>query len=908
MQHDQISQDQAISSKSIVKYALLPGLFPRLQRLAGHASRFMFIFTQIFGTVGLIERNHPCLRPENIGHYRFVDIIGLAASNVRFDKKHLPQTIMFFVVMASIAMTICIVFAMIASTMMYAGEAQAQFFGTPVANGYTKEKDWGLNFLFRIFGETSFFGKPATGDLGNIWFTTLLVGMLKHYSLAMLVIAAFMIMYILVITMTEAARSGQPFGTRFDSIWAPIRLALAIGLLLPIASPGYNGAQLIVFQSAVWGSNLATNAWYGGISRMEAEGPKFFAASMGDPGYRFLRDIFLINLCVEGIKNLSEGSLLAKNVVWYSATAFFDTVTYTFGPWNAPDYCGQVEMLKAVQGEKLGKPSGSAKAWPEVVVNAYLDIAGEFLPVDKSDQIRGNGAWHNIVPRFGIARIQPQMQSVVMPVAKWMMGEDHTDDEFTKVVENKTNGAKDDAMKWIRIYWSGLGAMPECNPAGGGACATQLPMFASSTYTSLINDYNKWMVDGLKNDAQYGWTTAGVFYLRMSSAMSAISKVVNNPPRVTRLPANFVKAFATADNPTASESLAKAKCSGWGESIMGFFGLGSDVCEKYRISVKMNNYLQGGSAWFKNSIQSNPPNYQAVGGGNFDRALQMAESDTAVNLDAGYILQPVMDKLYELAQISSGELNPLGVVINWGNTLLGAGFAAYAIGLLGLGSGLTDLGFMIGGVLLLPGFVLAFYVPMLPFLHFTFAVIEWMISILEAVIGMPLWALSLISLEGDGLGKGMDGLKRLFEIVLRPTVIVMSLIVSVIVFSAAVSFLNQALGLYKNASGGNADDAFSSAASGLGMVFVYMFAIYTLATSCFKMIDVIPDKFGRWMGLEGGFGSDIKVGVMSDLGKFIAGGVAFKALSDTSGGVQKSLKEGRKKRAGDRADIVEGKK
>jgi hypothetical protein len=941
MAQEQDNTASGLTAKSVAKYALLPGIFPRLQRMAGHFSQFLFMFTQIFGSVGLIDRNHPCLKPENIGRYRFNDIVGLAASNVVFDRKHMPQVIMFFMVMLSIVLTAAIILGLIASTIFTVHTAHAQFFGQPQGFSptggnsvtYTTGNDWALNFLFRIFGDTPFFHVPANaaqgGSVGNPWFTAILVGMLKYYSMAMLVVASFMILYILIITLTESARTGEPFGSRFDGIWAPVRLALAIGLLLPIVTPGYNGAQMIAFQAAVWGSNLATNVWYGGIQAMSGSSQNFFAATMADPGYRFVRDIFMVNLCVDGLSKQAQVNWKA-GTMQYTAVSSKDTITYSFGPASAPDFCGQVTFLRSsvglnaavneLTGDATGtgasfmKPNGiTGTSWPEQTIQAYQSIAKQFLPIENPDSmLTGQGSGTD----SGNAAVSAKMADVVHYATANIINKGDGDAAYFGTVMAAGNYGSDDIVNWMKLYWTPLGVSNITD-------TSRDPFFTASPWPTTVAQYNTWLINSLTQDAKYGWTSAGVFYLRISSAMATISKVVNTPPTVSIMPSNFTKSFATPDNPTANTSTTPCAGMNWDGVVAGVKSRASNlnplalspimmgidlfsdsaVCKKYKLSKQINNFLQGGKTWFLEAIKSDSNAYTLMDGENFDRALEISEPETSTNLQAGAIMRPILDALSDITRIDSRNLNPLGAVVVWGNTLMAVAGIAYAIGIIGLGFGWVSMAFTLGNLLMLPGFVLAFWVPTLPFMHFTFAVIEWMISILEAIIGMPLWALSMITLEGDGLGQlGTAGVKRLFEIILRPSVIVMSLIASVIIFSAGVSFFNDALSLYAQASSqANADQNFFQASiAGFGMIFVYMFGIYSLATSCFKLIDSIPDKFGRWFGLEGGFGSDIKTG-MSGLQDIVVGAATFKGLTNIGKNVGGTLDKRYEKKAAARA-------
>jgi hypothetical protein len=145
-----------------------------------------------------------------------------------------------------------------------------------------------------------------------------------------------------------------------------------------------------------------------------------------------------------------------------------------------------------------------------------------------------------------------------------------------------------------------------------------------------------------------------------------------------------------------------------------------------------------------------------------------------------------------------------------------------------------------------------FIVPLLPFLYFSFAVVEWITGVVEAVIGIPLWALTFITAEGDLGSETIDGAKILFEILLRPTITVLSLLVAIIVFTASVSYFNEAMDLYIGNS--NASSVATWMMSGFAMILIYMITVYILATSCFKVIDAIPNNFGRWLGMDRGYG------------------------------------------------------
>lgn len=83
--------------------------------------------------------------------------------------------------------------------------------------------------------------------------------MLSLYSNAVLVLAGFVVVYYAILNIVDAAQTGKAF-RRMNPLWGPLRLIIAIGILVPIGS-GLNTGQYIVLKMAGWGSELASELW-----------------------------------------------------------------------------------------------------------------------------------------------------------------------------------------------------------------------------------------------------------------------------------------------------------------------------------------------------------------------------------------------------------------------------------------------------------------------------------------------------------------------------------------------------------------------------------------------------------------------------------------------------------------------
>jgi conjugal transfer/type IV secretion protein DotA/TraY len=182
-----------------------------------------------------------------------------------------------------------------------------------------------------------------------------------------------------------------------------------------------------------------------------------------------------------------------------------------------------------------------------------------------------------------------------------------------------------------------------------------------------------------------------------------------------------------------------------------------------------------------------------------------------------------------------------------------------------VGKGLDTIGdawFTVAMLGLGIGMILYYIVPFMPFLYFFFSVVKWVQSIFESMIGMPMWALAHLRIDGDGIpGKAAaDGYFLLLEVLIRPALTVISLVASLVLFTGMVYALNDMFdlmmvnlaGYYPPTTGSMTLD--QNLKSGSIDLFFYtiLYAVlaYMMALSCFKLIDQIPAEILRWIGSE----------------------------------------------------------
>jgi hypothetical protein len=147
------------------------------------------------------------------------------------------------------------------------------------------------------------------------------------------------------------------------------------------------------------------------------------------------------------------------------------------------------------------------------------------------------------------------------------------------------------------------------------------------------------------------------------------------------------------------------------------------------------------------------------------------------------------------------------------------------------------------GLLWICGATLAIYVPMIPYMIYTVAVLGWFLLVIEAIIAAPIVSLGFVIPSGEELGKVVPGLMLLVSIVLRPVLMIFGFILAARLYRAIVELVNFGMA-----------DTFStipitgSLLSPFAAMILYAAFVVALANKCFALIYIVPDKVLRWIG------------------------------------------------------------
>lgn len=181
------------------------------------------------------------------------------------------------------------------------------------------------------------------------------------------------------------------------------------------------------------------------------------------------------------------------------------------------------------------------------------------------------------------------------------------------------------------------------------------------------------------------------------------------------------------------------------------------------------------------------------------------------------------------------------------------------------------------------GVMLAFYMPLYPYMLFLFGTIGWLISVVEAMVAAPLVGFGMTHPEGhDFLGQAQQALMLLLGVFLRPTLMVVGFLLAMLLAYVSFELLNMVLGQIFNAAFGSEVGSHYNPAAGLPfdgiwqvltgsklsqvpvgssyagcfvtalllpvLLVIYGSIVIEVVNQCFSLIYQLPDTALRWIG------------------------------------------------------------
>lgn len=918
-----------IQAKQVVKYVVMPGIIPRLRSLFTSGFGFAaYMIAQVYAMVRLLEPQHPYLDLKNIGRFGVRHVVAAAANNLVISRNNIDQIVVFSLVLFAIALfflqiAVLVLSFLIGGSSVLAAAAWPYPEGPSIFVTGRPDDDVALMLLDRVFGVPDFFGScvsqagvtcaGAQSPSGAFpWpFHMALHQLFRFYSTGILLVGTLIFLYLLFVIVAETAMSGTPFGQRFKNVWVPIRLVVAIGLLMPlpitygagVTTAAYSAGQYIAFAAAKYGSSMATNAWIRYNNAIAAH-----ADFAGGGGVNPLGEKETIVAMPKQIDAAVFANMIST--VHTCAMAYFAKdpdidKPPKAGGVNYPDTLAEIDAYR--EANKI-KPYllKTPQAWMTMNADPALEVAADTTYEDALGFYnRGD-----IVITFGRDNdpeddgydVEPLCGQIRIPVtdhrdpsAAPYLGTVELQKLYFDLVRNYwfDNGLAEDYIDFAGRFvllnmhldtsaceMGCAGDMgdnpnlPSCAVAAGkkpceldpiGAAWRQNAVSDVQTTldTNILAIWQAYNNDGAEIQMDpalldRGWGGAGIWFTKIAQVNGAWMSAVINQPSLDKYPAIMEG---------VREARASVSSKLEGAEQFNPEGTGEDAQNIDQKLKSMDPVAQALATVF----------YQAHQYWNQDQTNMTTSTDidanamkSAMNMIFGtYGLFSMTEEnvqthpLSQLTALGKGlvEASIRNIAISTGSAVMGGltrVMSLQAGALAEAAAGFFNATAFIG---LTAGLVLYYVVPFLPFVYFYFAVGSWIKTIFEAMVGIPLWALAHLRLDGDGLPgeAASNGYFLIFEIFARPILTVFGLVAAMVIFTAQVRVLNFIWPLVTaNAGGFNAagqvgiagDVSFKrEIVDQFFFTVVYAIVVYMMATAAFKLVDSIPDNILRWMGI-----------------------------------------------------------
>lgn len=753
-----------------------------------------------------------------------------------------------------------------------------------LAQAAWQSQDLSVSYLSMIFGTVgnTLQGVGSGGQmLGQLF---------MKFNQGVVVVAMIVLAYNGMLTAVRMAQEGQVITMNRNLAIASLRVALGLGVLLPFPSTGYNTLQDVMMKIIIQGVALANNTWDAGLDYIK-DGNSLFTppdanntkqgAGMFAADYRKAMVYNKDNYKADGQLVVGKNPTAVETKILVNATCSLNAEVTSadfkiFLPQLITNSSGKVI--------KVGFPNGSSKTG-----------CGEIDLSNTSTKIDASALYLNLT-------------GILQPAAQYLFcsktNEKIYGDAGQKKFQDMCGGYKltDDSLLQENVSASMVSGFLSYSSALG-------PLMVQSASS---DDSRKFISDASK----MGWVMAGSFYWNLISATKSAAADASY--------ASHIQGSVTLADDFSGSSKKSYYSPGFIENL-----------SKSAASVegKLNSYISAqtagskgtgsSSAWssgVSSAISVIPLIGQIMGLiNNYNRMKDIIDPSKSTSSTNPVV---TLNLLGNTCINAAGDLF-FGTLIASCLLMLALIFCNAQVNVaktLSVAIGwLSPIVTILTGAFLGAGFFMAYYVPIFPFVVFTFGVLAWLVAVIEAMVAMPLVALGVTHPEGhDLLGKAEQAMMLTLGVFLRPVLMILGLfagmLLSLIAYRILIfTFGNLMNNLFHDFSSGAASSGglmsgignYLNAAQAQGaapfgaimralfgfpvMLIVFVSLVYVITEQCYSLIATLPDYILRWIG-----GPQSSSGVNAMQMASQVGGMAQSASSKIGSAASESLSSGSK--------------
>lgn len=710
--------------------------------------------------------------------------------------------------------------------------------------------DKSLVWLQSLFGTMNGIIQSPEGGGGAITVLSTMFGVFNSVALA---IAILVVVYVTVVGLITSAQEGEFMGREWNSFWVPFRVVLGLAALVP-SGAGYCAIQLLMMWIIVQGVGAADTLWTTALNYADFAGSLFTQGSVPSTGVAYNLSVLFQNVvCDESaraqydnpFKSDKGGYFCNGGGSWCNSATALDPQksSYELGPSGAcgsVSYCKMDSECKGDKSTSLACKSCQAQISAlQQIIPTYRDIAKAFIQADytyrdftaRSYNVENNPDWQFIYEFCSDNDIK--QKNCCIPSVKdgssdtCKVDSDKANELFPRVNGNTFSNTSKDAVN--NLLWPYF-----MKPSLGNA---DFVLSASTFYVSnlegavvaYLNETGGTKLSGeLKKAQNTGWILAGSFYYALAELNDSTFKSSMPSFKVTPSDANSKTSndlYYERNNFDAADALIYTSANSAEGKSTETTSTGSESSDK-SLGIINNGLKDMGTAVSGSITQTN--------------TNPLARLQTAGRVLL--IIAEILFIIFLIAAVLIAMIASISVWVFGTGAVNPAGPASYIMYFI-----LVPLFFLLLGIMVTFGGLLGIYAPLIPYIVFTFGAIGWFTSCIETMAAGPLVAIGIMAPAHHHkvLGKAEPALLLLFNVFLRPSLMIFGLIAAMLLASVVITMINTGFSMVKSMIS-NGDPL-----SMILMLAAYVYLIVAALNKCFAAIHLIPEKVMRWIGGQG---------------------------------------------------------
>lgn len=680
---------------------------------------------------------------------------------------------------------------------------------------------------------------------GNV--DTIFSLIVAYFNVIVLVIGGLMFFYNVTVGVLQSAHEGQVLGQRWSSLWAPLRVLFAVGLLIPVPSyGGYNLAQVGIGYIVKGSTNMATAVWNQSASYVIA-GDVPIAAPQGSFNSNTLKAMYEQAACIVVLDQQAKIANPNAQIGYFSPRAIANGTPPASATTGADalisGYINRGSMQTAVFNGSSYTSAGICGSWSTPDLPAYIDrvIADAGAGSQEAQQVKSAFL-------SGHASVMQNVSNRLINLAGSQYGNISNDDVEVPLISDQLAAIHRQAN--AELYNLNVDIRQRSVQAGGSNTVRDQLLNRITGGSSCVAGGSNTDAENRKDAASCygeGWMGAGSWYILMARLNNELSTLMAAKGTATE-PNYLDESYGLTPH-----QLHRAS-GGSGSGLAGVFGIirDRDLGATPSRDTTLEYIARYNDLFTKSVVPLATLGYamptEMVAGLNADTQSSFWEKILPTEKMTGFTRG-----MMEYFDPGTSGQDPMVGLIDMGHMLINIGMGILLV--------VAASGFFTGGaaavamlpvfsILLAAGATLAFIMPMMPFLYWVLAITGYFLLIAEAIMAVNLWALSHMRMDGDGISgeAGKMGWLLILSLMMTPVLMVFGFLIGMGLFRVGSDLLSA--GMFHAASTIMGANPVIWLMGTLAYTVIMVSSYTILLERSFSLVSEFPNRVMKWMGSQ----------------------------------------------------------